>query len=141
MLLDILVENKYIENLGSSRKRLVRGAAAVALGKIGDKRAVEPLVKILEDDDALYRKAAIALADLGDKRAIEPLKKRMEEKKDEEWIMKDLNAAYRKLTQKNGGKQQGMSPILSGEEGRKSLEIILAIYKSLKSGQPVKLSL
>lgn len=33
------------------------------------------------------------------------------------------------------------SPAVSGEEGRKALEIVLAIYKSQQTGQPVKLPL
>jgi len=37
--------------------------------------------------------------------------------------------------------KENKEPIVSGEEGRKSLEIILAIYKSSKSGKPVKLPL
>ena len=37
--------------------------------------------------------------------------------------------------------KENKEPIVSGEEGRKSLEIILGIYKSSKSGKPVKLPL
>jgi len=77
---------------------LLISTAILSLGKIGDKRAVEPLLKILKEDRYFYHEAAIALGDLGDKRAIEPLMKRMEEKKNKAHIMKDLNEAYRKLT-------------------------------------------
>lgn len=35
----------------------------------------------------------------------------------------------------------GRDPLVTGEEGRKSLEIILAIYESSKKGMPVKLPL
>lgn len=35
--------------------------------------------------------------------------------------------------------EQGRDPLISGEKGKKALEIILAIYKSQKTGQPVKL--
>ena len=35
--------------------------------------------------------------------------------------------------------EQGREPLVSGEKGRKALEIILAIYKSQKTGQPVEL--
>jgi bilin biosynthesis protein len=49
---------------------------AQTLRRIGDKRAVEPLIRVLEDDDReAIEGAAEALAELGDKRAIEPLKK------------------------------------------------------------------
>jgi HEAT repeat protein len=51
-----------------------RRAAATALGKIRDARAVLPLVKALQDKDSLLRKAAVlALGQIGDKRAIKPL--------------------------------------------------------------------
>jgi len=35
--------------------------------------------------------------------------------------------------------EQGLDPLISGEKGKKALEIILAIYKSQKTGQPVEL--
>jgi len=48
--------------------------AAGALGKIGDKRAVEPLIAALEDNDRKVRwNAAAILGNIGDKRAVEPL--------------------------------------------------------------------
>jgi HEAT repeat protein len=47
---------------------------ARALGKLGDMRAVEPLLAALRDDDAIIRGvAALALGELGDARAVEPL--------------------------------------------------------------------
>jgi len=52
----------------------VRERAAEALGKIGDARAVEPLIATLKDSDVGVRwTAAEALGKLGDARAIEPL--------------------------------------------------------------------
>jgi predicted dehydrogenase len=35
--------------------------------------------------------------------------------------------------------EKGRAPLVSGEKGKKALEIILAIYKSQKTGQPVDL--
>ena len=35
--------------------------------------------------------------------------------------------------------EKGRDPLISGEKGKKALEIILAIYKSQKTGQPVEL--
>jgi HEAT repeat protein len=58
----------------------VRAGAAEALGKIGDKRAIEPLIQALRDDNLLRSvrsgvraRAAEALGRIGDKRAVEPL--------------------------------------------------------------------
>ena len=54
----------------------VRRAAASALGKLKDPRAVEALTSALRDDDADVREAtAIALGSLNDRRAIAPLVK------------------------------------------------------------------
>jgi HEAT repeat protein len=51
-----------------------RRAAIVALGRIGDRRAVEPLIGLLNEQDRELRVAvASALARLGDTRAFEPL--------------------------------------------------------------------
>ena len=51
----------------------MRWNAAEALGRLGDPRAVEPLVDTLWDDDARVRiKVAWALGMLGDPRALVP---------------------------------------------------------------------
>jgi HEAT repeat protein len=48
--------------------------SVAALGKIGDRRAVEPLLPLLtHDDSSVANAAADALAKLGDRRAVEPL--------------------------------------------------------------------
>ena len=49
-----------------------------ALGRIGDRRAVEPLIELLRNSNPDFREAAIgALGDLGDERAIAPLIERV----------------------------------------------------------------
>jgi HEAT repeat protein len=54
--------------------RMVRRDAAESLGKLGDARAVEPLIVALEDKDSSVRSsAANALGRLGDACAVEPL--------------------------------------------------------------------
>ena len=99
-----LKANKDVEGLISALKDKdpnVRGDAAEALGKIGDSRAVEPLIEVLNDivefiaidslrkigepaveplikalknKDTLIRSGAVrALGELRDKRAVEPL--------------------------------------------------------------------
>ena len=53
-----------------------RWKAAEALARIGDTRAVEPLIQALSDDDWRVRqKVAWALGYLGDPRAITPLRR------------------------------------------------------------------
>jgi HEAT repeat protein len=52
----------------------VRAHAAIALGSIGDKRAFEPLLSVLENmDESIRGPVASALGELGDKRAVTPL--------------------------------------------------------------------
>jgi HEAT repeat protein len=59
----------------------VRRLAAEALQKIGDIRAVEPLIKALKDEDAIVRMHALkALSRIGDTRAVEPLAEMLKEK-------------------------------------------------------------
>ena len=53
---------------------ITRYDAALALGKIGDRRAVEPLIKSLGDINTKVRQAAAsALGKIGDRRAVAPL--------------------------------------------------------------------
>lgn len=52
----------------------VRSSAAVALGNIGDARAVEPLIQALSDSTKFVRRdVAKVLGNIGDARAVEPL--------------------------------------------------------------------
>ncbi len=61
-----------------------------ALGKIGDVRAVEPLIKALEDEDEdVRRNAVVALGKIGDARAFEPLIKKLSVAGDEVRLMID----------------------------------------------------
>ena len=61
----------------------VRNAAAWSLGRLGDKRAVEPFIAALKDKDSNVREAAAeALGELGDKRAVKPLLTALKKDKD-----------------------------------------------------------
>jgi len=69
------------ENQTEEQDAAVRIIAAGALGRIGDPRAVEPLIKLLGDKDADARKqAAVALGRIGDPRSVEALIKLLEDK-------------------------------------------------------------
>ncbi|MBI5724407.1 MAG: HEAT repeat domain-containing protein [Planctomycetes bacterium] len=60
----------FLENADSE----VRKIAAETLGKIGDRKAVVPLIKTLKDNDKDVRTACIvALCKIGDSRAVEPI--------------------------------------------------------------------
>ena len=67
-MVDRLIEQLHGDDLDTRR------AAVVALGRIGDARAVEPLVRLIDDDDReLLVPVTAALARLGDGRAFESL--------------------------------------------------------------------
>ena len=67
-------------------ENIAREEAAIALGKTGDKRAVEPLIAALEDDDMEVRRdVAEALGRIGDKRAVEPLIAALKDDDDFRW--------------------------------------------------------
>ncbi len=60
-----------------------RWKAAESLGRMGNSRAVEPLIDTLWDDDSRVRlKAAWALGQIGDARALSPLKRLYRMEKD-----------------------------------------------------------
>jgi len=60
----------------------VQQKAALALGKIGDSRAVEPLIWALRDkNEPVRRCAAEALGKIKDDRAVEPLIRALKEQR------------------------------------------------------------
>jgi hypothetical protein len=71
-----LEENNDVEGLiralGYEKNSVVRIQAAQALGKIGDPRAVDPLIAALKDY-SLCDTVAEALGEIGDPRAVVPL--------------------------------------------------------------------
>jgi len=63
-----------IKILKEEKNEIVRNLAAIALGKIGNKRAVEPLIQTMNNDVYWIRApAATALGDIGDKQAVDAL--------------------------------------------------------------------
>jgi HEAT repeat protein len=82
-LQDLQVGDALLEILSSTQEESeVKAAAAIALGQIGDKRAVEPLLTILnsEQPDLAYA-CVVALGDIGDPRAIEALVEHLKPKR------------------------------------------------------------
>ncbi len=68
----------------SDENVLVRCNAAIALGKIGDKRTVEPLINMLDDENESVRKCAVfSLGEIGDREVVEPLIKALGDKDEE----------------------------------------------------------
>ena len=62
-----------IEALGYQDDQNVRLAAASALGRVGDSRAVEPLLSALKDQPRVEEVTIIALGKIGDARAVSSL--------------------------------------------------------------------
>lgn len=100
--LDSSVQNKKGNEISSFVQDLedkdedVRSEAADALGEIGDRRAVGPLVKALKDNDSSVRsRAAYALGKIGDKRAVDfliPMLRSPEEsdRKTAAYVLRDI---------------------------------------------------
>lgn len=65
---------ELVEKLTGETASYSRRSAISALGRLGDERAVDPLVSALQDEDRyIRREAAKALGELGSPAAIEPL--------------------------------------------------------------------
>jgi HEAT repeat protein len=61
----------WIEALGYQDDHNVRLAAASALGRISDSRAVDPLISALEDQPRIREVAIMALDEIGNHRAVD----------------------------------------------------------------------
>ena len=81
---DVLVMREDVDGLLKEledKSADARSASAIALGEIGDQRAVEPLIKALGDKSSIVRRpVARALGEIGDKQAVEPLIKALGDK-------------------------------------------------------------
>lgn len=75
IFVSLILASSFAMEMLKEQEEMARYYAALALGNIGDKRAVKPLIAALKDKDPFVRKYAIqALGKIGDKSAIEPLK-------------------------------------------------------------------
>lgn len=74
-LIDVLLNGPDWKDKLGLNKEMARSIAALMLGKTRDKKAFEPLVKMLENGDfpGIRMAAAKGLGSLGDKRAVGPL--------------------------------------------------------------------
>jgi HEAT repeat protein len=64
-----------------AKDKWLRIGAAIGLGMIADKSALEALIKTLKDDVAAVRKHAVwALATIGDERAVPPIEQLQNDK-------------------------------------------------------------
>ena len=64
---------RLIKALRYGSNRVIRARAAVALGRLGNQKALKPLIKVLNDTKGPQLTAAWALGVIGDDRAIGPL--------------------------------------------------------------------
>lgn len=78
----------------------VREAAVVALGLIGEKRAMQPLIDALQNDWAWSVRAAVAfsLGEMDDRSAI-PILKVAKETEEDEIVLEQVQKALDKLKQ------------------------------------------
>lgn len=85
----------------------VRVQAALVLGKLGDPRAVQPLIKALGDQNKTVRGiAASALGQLGDALAVEPLRDLLRHESDS-FVRGQAEKAVAALSSGGGGGSSG----------------------------------
>ena len=71
---------RLLKRLSGRQDPRFRWRTAEVLGRIGDGRAVDPLIEALQDDDSGVREAAAtALAKIGDPKAVQPLTEALED--------------------------------------------------------------
>jgi len=89
---------RYVNDLNDDASPLIRASAALALGKIGGERAVDPLiVRLAKDTDLKVRaNAAYSLGLLANKRA-EPALNDVAKKDSEDFVKRIAKDAYEKL--------------------------------------------
>ncbi len=106
----------------------VRAEAASALGRMGDLRAVEPLIVALKDEDRYVRSSvAQALGSLGDKRAVEALTAAMKDDEDSR-VRQWAAEALRKL-----GRQPGTD--VDAEEKKMTIESAVKVMRGIEQNK------
>jgi hypothetical protein len=74
-----LIEALKLHNNHSLSFIKVEETIVISLGNIRDKRAVEPLIKLLDSNHRNWKMAALALGKIRDIRAIKPLRKKLQQ--------------------------------------------------------------
>lgn len=119
-LIEVLNDDCYQDDY-FIRKRCVK-----ALGLIGDERAVEPLIKTLDDYDSFVRSSsAKALGLIGDERAVEPLIESLEN---------DINSIVRTASVKSlgtFGEIKAIDPIINALDEDEDPNLTIRCLKSL----------
>ncbi len=116
------------------KDKVVRRCAAIALGEIKDKLAVEPLIEALKDkeDEWVRINAAEALGYIGDERAAEPLTRVLEDGSED--VQKAAKKALKKIeakkSTKNKPKKQGtVKPNIKKMKAKKDIEGLINAMK------------
>lgn len=118
---DVTCVPVLLEHLQADHSLVVRQNAIRALGKIGDKQAVTPLLNILrkpiqgktedeaEDDAILRRNAVVALGDIGDLTALPVLKTVAESAREYQSVRDLARITARKMEESKGtGQNEGV---------------------------------
>lgn len=108
----IALLSKKPSGMSSDTWREKRREAARELGRLGDKRAVEPLIKIVETEkfDAILEIAIEALGRLGDKRAVEPLRRIWRDEGRDRYVRQAAADALRSLGEDPEGERPPPEP-------------------------------
>lgn len=112
--------------LKSSKKEKARISAAVALGRLHDKRGVKPLVyALVKDRSRLVRAvAAAALGHIGDERALPALRKAKADRS--ESVRKRAREAVQRIEQKGNDRKVASGAMTAEDRDERSKHIVVA---------------
>lgn len=134
--------------IGSDKKRVFenRRYSIELLGMIRDKRVVEPLIRLLDDED-IFAYAIRALGEIGDERAIEPIIRILESRKwsREVWIkeleQKDrTKKSIKEMIDLFGVSKTSYDPCivaLGKIGGKKSIAVLMNLFKRIPTDEAI----
>ena len=95
---EIMIQRLQTTTSETTGAEIIRAQAAEILGKIGDVKAVEPLIRALQDEcEHVRMEGAYSLGRLKDERAIKPLIHALEKNTSEEYLPSEIAGALAKL--------------------------------------------